>query len=288
MNDPTCSVDDCSGRIVARGLCGKHYQREKYMGSVDGYQPKTCPQCGTEFRPYRSDQVYCTPACKVAAATHRRPKVAAKEYTCSICGVRFTSISRRAPVICGSDACRRTYHTEAAIKSRAKARAERPNGTCAECGNSFEITQGPVKYCSKACKRAAHLRRRRETEYVPEPRTCVECGGPVPYKSGKTKFCSVECHRTAVARLSRWKVKGLMPDHGMPELCGLCGATATERRLDVDHDHQCCPGQRSCGKCVRGFLCRPCNVGIGMFGDDPARLIAAAEYIERHRAARTH
>jgi len=66
--------------------------------------------------------------------------------------------------------------------------------------------------------------------------------------------------------------------------CVICrrepsGANHSELRLHVDHDHQCCPGTRSCGKCVRGLLCRACNVGLGHFGDDVEILLAALGYV---------
>ena len=57
--------------------------------------------------------------------------------------------------------------------------------------------------------------------------------------------------------------------------CALCPSTVADRRggpLHVDHDHVT-------GK-VRGLLCGPCNHGIGKFQDDPARLRAAADYLE--------
>jgi hypothetical protein len=33
--------------------------------------------------------------------------------------------------------------------------------------------------------------------------------------------------------------------------------------LAVDHDRACCPGDRSCGQCIRGLLCFSCNVTLG-------------------------
>jgi hypothetical protein len=53
--------------------------------------------------------------------------------------------------------------------------------------------------------------------------------------------------------------------------------------LGVDHDHSCCPGKRSCGKCVRGLLCSRCGRGCGVLGDNPVTLRAAADYMESWR-----
>lgn len=65
--------------------------------------------------------------------------------------------------------------------------------------------------------------------------------------------------------------------------CAVCQLPCrTGKRLAVDHNHACCPGKKSCGRCVRGLLCEACNHGIGKMGDDPERLRRAAEYIEQH------
>jgi len=41
--------------------------------------------------------------------------------------------------------------------------------------------------------------------------------------------------------------------------CALCLRPQDKKHFSVDHDHRCCQGKKSCGKCVRGILCQPCN-----------------------------
>lgn len=68
-------------------------------------------------------------------------------------------------------------------------------------------------------------------------------------------------------------------------VCAICERiNENGRALAVDHDHSCCPGSRSCGKCIRGLLCHRCNVSLGNMDDDPVRLRAAAVYLEERNA----
>lgn len=67
------------------------------------------------------------------------------------------------------------------------------------------------------------------------------------------------------------------------DTCAICHTPPSTRLLDVDHDHNCCPGPKSCGRCVRGFLCNGCNTAIGRANDDPKRLRAAADYLEAYK-----
>lgn len=66
-------------------------------------------------------------------------------------------------------------------------------------------------------------------------------------------------------------------------LCALCGGPPGQRQLHVDHDHACCPGRDSCGKCLRGLLCGRCNPLLGYAHDDIAILHAAITYLEKYR-----
>lgn len=66
--------------------------------------------------------------------------------------------------------------------------------------------------------------------------------------------------------------------------CAICGTPPNGRRLSVDHDHSCCPGVKTCGKCVGGLLCNRCNVGIGNLQDSPEILERALAYLRRARA----
>lgn len=65
-------------------------------------------------------------------------------------------------------------------------------------------------------------------------------------------------------------------------VCKICDQPETKHHsplLHIDHDHACCPGDKSCGKCVRGLLCSACNTALGLFNDDVNLLKAAIDYL---------
>lgn len=62
----------------------------------------------------------------------------------------------------------------------------------------------------------------------------------------------------------------LSEQDGMCAICGTDTPNNGRNTFDVDHDHSCCPGHKSCGGCVRGLLCSLCNMVIGMYKEDLA------------------
>lgn len=61
---------------------------------------------------------------------------------------------------------------------------------------------------------------------------------------------------------------------GQGGVCAICSRPPQGKaRLSVDHQHET--------KRIRGLLCDPCNSALGLFGDDPERLMAAIRYLEQ-------
>jgi hypothetical protein len=111
----------------------------------------------------------------------------------------------------------------------------------------------------------------------------------------KKPYCKKRWQALTPEQRLAWNRKYCIRRHGIDQsdyariserqdgVCAICkkpesakhGATKTVKLLTVDHDH-------ITGK-TRGLLCARCNVGIGMLGDDPEILIAAAKYIQASR-----
>lgn len=65
--------------------------------------------------------------------------------------------------------------------------------------------------------------------------------------------------------------------------CAICGRqdSGWKGRWHLDHDHSCCDGAKSCGKCIRGILCQPCNLLLARAKDSVETLAGAIKYLSR-------
>lgn len=102
-----------------------------------------------------------------------------------------------------------------------------------------------------------------------------------------------DANREKVRGYKRQWAYGITPeefDRKLLEQDGRCEICSVELHLVVHHNKD--GSVRSSGICVdhchstgavRGLICSGCNKGLGYFKDDPVRLRAAAEYLEKHQ-----
>lgn len=261
----TCT--ECGGPEYARGLCAKHYQHARYHGELPAPPSRQCEHCGQVFTSKYRNAMYCSSSCKDSATAQRR---------------------------------------------RAEALAAAGDRRCLECSTPIPASVTlKAKCCSRECGVAYQNRIRAEAKratWAAEGLRCEQCGGPIPVPTSgrrRTKYCSQACKKKA--KDAEWRIKsphymrqymyGLTPERYEAMLaeqdsrCAICGspdwpAPIKSGSPQVDHDHECDQGHapnRACACCARGLLCGHCNTGIGHLGHDPARLRAAADYLDKHR-----
>lgn len=147
-----------------------------------------------------------------------------------------------------------------------------------------------VEDCTRATKgTAAHSKecRRRYLQML-EHCTGYARGLHVPSCEGRSLASSQLSSECGSAR-SRVYHYGLSPEaflvllESQNGLCDLCETDSPGGKgWVVDHNHTCCSGIKSCGKCVRAILCGNCNAALGFADDDPGLLRRMAAYAEAH------
>jgi hypothetical protein len=152
---------------------------------------------------------------------------------------------------------------------------ERPDGYSRFCSE-----HKPPKYPSLIRDDHGHKKCSRCEEWKPEE----EFGPGNTAADGlqsQCRACYAEIKRSRAHGIgSRGRQRLLAVQGGV---CAICGTDDPGSRWGwaIDHDHSCCDGTDSCGKCVRGVLCVGCNTGLGGFKDDPERMRRAIEYLQR-------
>lgn len=217
---------------------------------------------------------------------------------CFNCGAGVDRRSRgRAGKYCSST-CRIEKQRE--LREEKKPPIDPINKVCGRCeqsklrseySNDSKRRDGKYSYC-KECVREYHGQQRR-----------------VAAEHSKNEYNRLRYHRikrelgselvTNTMRSNHLRAKyGLTPEayqamfDAQGGRCGICQVHHSETtdigrggkrvHFAVDHDHSCCPGKISCGKCLRSLLCRSCNTGIGLFKDDAELLARAVEYLGQH------
>ena len=135
------------------------------------------------------------------------------------------------------------------------------------------------KRCTGPCGRMLSIDsfRLRSVNTTARRSYCQECEGA----EWRRRYASLTREERR-ARSQRLRLNGFPPSviraffDLQPKQCAICGATVGDvdgRRLYIEHNHVT--------HRLRGLLCKKCNAGIGMFGDDVTRLEAAIAYLKR-------
>jgi len=114
----------------------------------------------------------------------------------------------------------------------------------------------------------------------------IRAKGKRRYEEKKDHVADLYLRRTYGVSLSQYAERLAQQGGG----CAICSTTVSKKgtkevRFSIDHDRSCCPGDGSCGACVRALLCSHCNVGLGHFRDDTDLLEKAVAYLRHHREA---
>lgn len=229
-------------------------------------EPRTCLACGEKYVPVRQKQWFCgkPKACAHSAAAQR----IMRNWSCG----NFIYAER----------------VPEQLELYKRLQLGMGRRMCERCGCEYDPPRADSKTCGADCPGRSDFEL-----------TCADpdCGKKFTVQGnsrgkGNQQYCSVRC-RDRVARIRQGqrfrRYDGLSREifvargEAQEWKCMVCGAvpepdgrrrTADELPyLAVDHCHD--SGQR------RDLLCSRCNLSLGLMDDDPARLRAAAAYLER-------
>lgn len=273
-----CKAAGCGNKIFSNLLCRKHYEWERLETAAP------CSISGCNKKAYRGD--LCT--------THYRLYLLSQRPNCTVPGCQNPQ-KNLGTGFCSKHESRVRAHAsfDAVRPSDWGAREKHPlykiwtwhkrvkDGLCAEWRADFWVFVEAVGE-----RPEGHTLRRKDTShplghgnwYWKQP---IKSESAADYQrqwrnNNPEKAKSNELKKMFGITLQEYEALFTKQDG----LCAICGGKETTnsrdgapRHMPVDHCHKT-------GR-IRGLLCTQCNRGLGMFGDDRARLLAAAEYLAK-------
>lgn len=219
----------------------------------------------------------CTaPECERRVENYVKKQLCNAHYLQQARGKPFTKPRERAIGICKFETCDR------AVSSRGL------------CGGHYQ--QSIKGYELRELNRGKHAISRRDDQGRKECSMCREWKPEADYgrhaamSDGLQIRCTVCYKATYDAEAAR--ARSLMRHYKLTvdeyeamvvaqgDACATCGTSDSGGRAwSIDHDHACCPGNKSCGKCIRGLLCSSCNQALGLARDNVETLRAMIAYL---------
>jgi hypothetical protein len=172
-----------------------------------------------------------------------------------------------------------------------------------DCPNGHEYTElnsyidkSGYRHCRTCRRERMKIRRPKTVGQGGHNKAKTHCPAGHAYTDKNTLKCKNRrsCRECAKANSLRQNVKryGITVEQFLEMFakqggkCLICTQSFEKLRSPhIDHNHNCCSKQlRSCGKCVRGLLCRQCNILLGVAKENPEILAAAATYLNNNQS----
>jgi len=177
---------------------------------------------------------------------------------------------------------------------------ELPDRACLHCGNPIKLICNRdldrKKYCSHRCRM---LHRYKQAPW--DMRPVIEKSHGTDKRPVKSKVCPCcENEYLPITGNQHWcltcvpdkRARNVLDRYGItyPEFmillakqdgkCAICQGEIDRDTANIDHDHACCSGSKTCGSCTRGLLCNRCNVGLH-YVEKKGWLDNASSYLNR-------
>ena len=154
---------------------------------------------------------------------------------------------------------------------------------CTVCGRGARLLLHGTKnevYCARGRQQGKpksewHTLADKDTEK--RTATCSKCGPVEMRRQGASGWQCVNLARERHRRNHLKRTYGLTHEEveAMQGAGGRCAVCKTNKATAVDHDHET-------GR-VRGILCSPCNMALGLVKDSPTIMRNMIRYIEKGR-----